>query len=466
MEFSVPNSSLGARGRQNTSLDEIMPDHISTRPFYKKKRCWALAVILTPVLVVAIMWLSGQRELNLQLAELRAAGLPTNGEELNEFYKVPDGTDDTTVVWQHAVEMVTAADIYARGKDIPIIGDKPRSIPAIGEDWPELAATRTFLSELTEEFAAIRTAVDAGGAVRFPVDFSEGLSTELKHTHEMRGIARLLQLSAHVNAHDGNTQQSLDDILALFTASNALQVEPSMISHLTRIAIHVIGCRTVEQLMSHSGWNEIQLTTLQQAVQTADFRHGCENALCGERAISLMMMQNAQPLVPLRQSGRMEILRMFRKSIERLSGSWTDAIDQEREATVELRKRGKGTISLMYLLPVKLAWPSPEYAMIGSARAEARQECISAVIAAERYRLKHGAFPETLTDIEPLLFGPGPKSAESRLIDPFSNQPLRYQLSDSQLLIYSVGDNRQDDGGACHAERAQDILDLGFRLER
>lgn len=78
---------------------------------------------------------------------------------------MPDGTDGTTAVWMSALKMVTAADVSARGKDMPLVGDALGTIPAPGDGWPELAASRIFLGELTKEFAAIRTAVDAGGAI-------------------------------------------------------------------------------------------------------------------------------------------------------------------------------------------------------------------------------------------------------------------------------------------------------------
>ena len=132
-----------------------------------------------------------------------------------------------------------------------------------------------------------------------------------------------------------------------------------------------------------------------------------------------LMLQNDLPM-PLRQSGRREVVLLFRESIERLSGAWTEAIDRQQTASHDLRQHAKGTLDRVYRSLVPITFTSPRFAMTFSAESEAHQKC---VIAAERYRLKYGRFPEALTDIEPLLFGRDPESVKSRLTGPFSNQP-------------------------------------------
>ena len=54
-------------------------------------------------------------------------------------------------------------------------------------------------------------------------------------------------------------------------------------------------------------------------------------------------------------------------------------------------------------------------------------------LAAGRYRLGHGRFPEQLPE---------------DLVDPFDGKPLRHSLDDGALKIWSVGQDLDDDGGA------------------
>jgi hypothetical protein len=81
-------------------------------------------------------------------------------------------------------------------------------------------------------------------------------------------------------------------------------------------------------------------------------------------------------------------------------------------------------------------------------------------LAAERYRLRHGQWPESLSDIPPDLL---PDAwAHGPSVDPFDGQPLRYQISDDGLRLYSVGRNGQDDGGLDHFYKG----DIVFQIPR
>jgi hypothetical protein len=61
-------------------------------------------------------------------------------------------------------------------------------------------------------------------------------------------------------------------------------------------------------------------------------------------------------------------------------------------------------------------------------------------IALELYRRKHGEWPATLAQLLPTTMPALP-------IDRFDGQTLRYRLQDGRPLLYSVGSDREDDGG-------------------
>jgi len=54
-----------------------------------------------------------------------------------------------------------------------------------------------------------------------------------------------------------------------------------------------------------------------------------------------------------------------------------------------------------------------------------------------QYKKAHGAFPETLDAL-----------GVEGLIDPFIDEPLRYRAEGDGFLVYSVGEDRKDNGGA------------------
>jgi hypothetical protein len=95
-------------------------------------------------------------------------------------------------------------------------------------------------------------------------------------------------------------------------------------------------------------------------------------------------------------------------------------------------------------------------------RVQANLRCAIAALAAERYRLQHGGWPESLD----ALVKDGRLAAVPR--DPYDGAPLRFKKTAEGLLVYSIGHDRTDDGGAIQrrfgGEAPPAGTDQGFRL--
>ena len=435
---------------------------------FRSKLFWAMVgVPLAGLVAVGCMLLLRMSALDSQLDELRARGLPTTASEVNDFYIVPDGVTDTTDLWVTAIGTVQAPNLWNNGQTLPIIGKGPTPIHPPGEAWAELEASRTFLAGLEAELQVIWRAAAAGGQARYPVDFSAGINTLLTLTQDSRGVARLLKLDAHVSAHDGDTARVLQDLKAIFALSDSLRGEPCLISQLVRIAIHAIGCNTVERLMPHCQWSDAELQSLQAAIESARFKNKMSNALCGERATCLTALDTMSPgaLGVFRQSNKLETLRLFEGSIEGYSGSWPDALQRQRELSADIKKLAAGTLSRLSMWSVMTLAPAMEQASIAGARGTARQKCAIAGLAAQRYRLKHGRLPTSLAEIDNNLLGVS-SNRSAQLTDPFDGKPLRYKTEDTRIVIYSVGRNEKDDGGDIDFDNPPAPLDVGFSLKR
>lgn len=76
-----------------------------------------------------------------------------------------------------------------------------------------------------------------------------------------------------------------------------------------------------------------------------------------------------------------------------------------------------------------------------SLQIETQRRMLVAAIAIERWKLRHGKYPESLGQIVPELLS-------TVLSDLMDNQPLRFKRTlDGAALVYSVGDDGRDDGG-------------------
>lgn len=435
------------------------------RFFPRFKAIWIIPALLLAVLMtLGIAWGLGYSATESKLAALRAQGLPTTGSEINAFYVVPKGAVDTTRLWLAAIDAVKAAHLETRGAKLPLFGTGVTPIPAPGQPWADLDASRTLLRAMDVELRAIRQAAAAGGQARFPVDFSAGLGALLPYTQESRAVARLLLLDAHVAAHDGNCALALQDLRGIFALSDAFRGEPTILSQLFRIAIYAMGCAGVEQLLPHCQWNDADLKSLQKVILAARFNEEMRRALCGERAMCLTSLQ-VMTVWPLRLTNVREVLRYFDGAIDAFSSPWPENLRRQRKLGAHVRTLGTGTFSRMTKYSVLLFLPAEEQSAVAGARGEARLRCASAGIAAQRYRLKHGHWPKVLDDIEQTFRGDS-ADPTAQFTDPFDGKPLRYKVEPTRALIYSIGQDQKDDGGDCDPDAETTPRDLGFYLQK
>jgi hypothetical protein len=95
---------------------------------------------------------------------------------------------------------------------------------------------------------------------------------------------------------------------------------------------------------------------------------------------------------------------------------------------------------------------------VGSLREHASLRCAVAALAAERYRRRYGRWPDQLSALVPEFLSAVP-------LDPFDGAPLRPRRTDDGLVIYSLGADRQDNGGSINRDDVGvDGTDLGLRV--
>ena len=74
------------------------------------------------------------------------------------------------------------------------------------------------------------------------------------------------------------------------------------------------------------------------------------------------------------------------------------------------------------------------------ANREAYNRIAITAIAVERFRRANDRLPESLEQLAPHFLS-------EPLLDPFTDQPLKYMSGATDFCIYSVGSDRSDDGG-------------------
>jgi hypothetical protein len=96
----------------------------------------------------------------------------------------------------------------------------------------------------------------------------------------------------------------------------------------------------------------------------------------------------------------------------------------------------------------------PSYAIPALARIAARNSVADAGLGVERFRLRHNRLPDNLDALVPDLLPEVPT-------DPFTGQPIRYRIVSGGFVVYSVGEDRVDNGGL---DEGPNELDINFRV--
>lgn len=397
-------------------------------------------VFATAAVVLLGLWgfIASKSQVQRHLDKLSAAGLPVTAKQVNDYYVIPEGVFDSTSLWITAINLTRFPE-SAVPKDLPVLGPKGADIPAFSEPWLELEMSRDFVNSNGKSLAAIHEAADAGGQVRFPVNFSGGINTLLTMTQETRNCARMLMLDSLVKARDGDDSAAHRDILALFALSEAMRGEPTHVSQLVRIAIYRIVCNQIESLMPHMAWSDAQLVELQKAANAADFTTGVMLGINGERAIVNTTLQSTVPL-PLRASNQRETLAYYADMETAVSKSWTAAIAAGEKADVRLKKLNQSLISRFRYQYTATLVSSLKHIVNAGARAAASQRSCYTLIALRRYQLAHQSLPDNIGDLVPNYLDEIPT-------DPFDDRPLRYKVDANAVTVYSIGIDGKDDDG-------------------
>lgn len=89
----------------------------------------------------------------------------------------------------------------------------------------------------------------------------------------------------------------------------------------------------------------------------------------------------------------------------------------------------------------------------------AKLRCVACALAAERFRIANGRWPESLEDLAKAEF------LTAVPLDPFDAKPIRYRRTDNGIVIYSIGRDAADDGGILdRANPYRTGTDCGIRL--
>jgi ABC-type transport system involved in multi-copper enzyme maturation permease subunit len=308
------------------------------------------------------------------------------------------------------------------------------------------------------------------------------ISTPLPHLDSQNRLRQLLRYDLMLRAEEGDADGALMDCRRLLNLGRSVGDEPLMVSQNVRNHCARIAARAAARVLAQGEPSEAALADMQRRFAEEDGHPGLVIGLRGERS-------TMDGLMGLIQRGDLPwqfVLDWSDRDDQLTDGTNREAIlfsvtpgsekesraaalrhateliaaarlpEEERPAAFARLDERRRELPLLARLLAMRGTKTCRIQMEG--RAELR--CAVAALAAERYRRRHGAWPERLDQLTPDLLEKVPA-------DPFTGRPLILRRLDDGLVIYSVGADGQDDGGdvdgrpTINREAAKDI---GFRL--
>ena len=285
-----------------------------------------------------------------------------------------------------------------------------------------------------------------------------------------RDAARWMALEGRHAAARGDRDVAVRNAAAISRMAGHCAQEPFLISGLVAVAMEGISAGLLDATLASgpaqpadaAPWADLPLISYRMVLQRAlrmEMAAGLEAySQLAEGTLGLEALVGEAPslgfFMPFWRVFFLEAdLAFYRQSLQqyvnRLSEPYGRQVEEPNPGMIP--KDVSQFISALLL-------PALERIGEQAARADAHRRLARVAVAVAAYRAAEGAYPARLEDLLP-------NYAERIPLDPFDDQPLRLVKRGEGVAVYSVGDDRKDDGG--NVEKKEDSAhpaDLVIRI--
>lgn len=248
----------------------------------------------------------------------------------------------------------------------------------------------------------------------------------------------MLRLEAYVQAHRGNADGVVRSLTTLAALARALEHENLLMGQFVRLALENIIVFTTFETLPEVDFTDDQLAELQEAFRGGSLKDGLHEALIGERVFAINAF-NELNTVPRPEDLELT-LQLSSRVIDNLDQPWPTVLQICDGVDAELAAKASSQLGQLRYPVSAMSFPALGHAATAMAAGEGQRAVADAALAAQRYRLKHGDYPKRLEDLVPEFLPAMP-------IDPLDGNHIRYALRDGFPVVWSIGIDREDDGG-------------------
>jgi hypothetical protein len=320
------------------------------------------------------------------------------------------------------------------------------------------------LSKMDSDLAALREASTRPQS-RFPIHYQEIPKAVILHLLFLGDVSRVLQLRAVAELVSGNQQDAFADANLAFYLADAIKSDAFPVSQVVRCHMMEGGLQPIWEGLRAHRWSEEQLKQFQRSFSKIDLLSRYGQWVNSDLAFACGWIES----VPDDPS---TLFLMYGEPSHR--GFWTnatvvhilprgwfyqnelaaarffhdtflaDVAPQTQRAYPGLSRTNSALFDQLPKTPYNFAFKhlgrvfSPQ----GFVHAQTAINLALVACALERFRIAHGRFPENLVAL-------APEFLERMPHDIINGEPLKYRLTSAgRFILYSVGWNEKDDGGA------------------
>jgi hypothetical protein len=343
----------------------------------------------------------------------------------------------------------------------------------------QVAALRAETAEVDAALREARTLADCPRGRHVLPRTRDGVSTVMVHLNTINVLSGFLQHDAYLKTEEGDVAAALRDAKALFHTARSVGDEPIPGSQFVRLARGRDALHILERLLAQGTLSEKVLREWQTALEDEAGQPFALVAARGQRALNECLFDAIQSgehkleYLPIGQSrdewfGKSEMHEFWRLYVPGAIKNSRAVLLRDGNELVEIAKRpleeqpadlerlGKAPRPRPLLARVLRPplFTSLRYCHAGVAYLRSA----AVLLAVEQFRLRHGHWPGSLVPLVPDFLPAVP-------LDPLDGQPLRFRRLEDGVVVYSVGLDGKDDGGAL-ARQSFTVhgVDLGYRL--
>ena len=450
-----------------------------------RRSAYIVLGVMGMVMLVFVGWhISLARRIEGEFERLKASGVPTSVEELTREYRLL-GKSATNSAPDHE-RAFAATTNFNLPRSIHLGGESGNFNPSKIIKSSKGGDLREILKGNEKAYSLLKAAVEKGPPA-YDQKFEDGFSMLLPHLPKTKTAMHLVELHALVAFEDNRKEDVLGDIRLIFKMSESLSAEPDLIASLVRVAITRAGCQMVENAVNSFPLSDQELKSMDEQLRGIDSFSQLMKAFHYERIVVSELFRNPSRtgalLAELSSTeeaesrngpGAPRLLEVFKATgiwqrdflyylktidefeklcalpyMERLEGVEKIENNLNWEKEHVFRPGGLKIISGMML-------PALGKAVRKHLYLDALTRVTRSGIAVERFRLKNGKTPESLEELVPVFL-------EELPLDEFSGGALQYKVRENGYVIYSVGDDgEENDGKVSGAKGVKGVDDIPF----